>query len=334
VGILTGIKGGLGIGLQAAKGTAASSITYFQTTSINVNPDQQSQAIPPEIGGQLFEYGTYKAGVMIGGDFAVNLRPGTVGWLLTAFAGTATATSIGGGGYTHSILENQADSANLPYITLVKNVAGSWADEYTDCRIDTMRLDIPAAGIATASFGVAGIGYSQIAVPSMTMDATPPFETCVGSVLLTDAAGGVTQSKMSRVSFDFSNNINRGIHDIGSYVLEDIPVIRKTCRITVEHYLSSSQWFNQVYGYGTTSWDPRVMQTQMDITSKTAKDIVGTTQGRLRLVIPQLDYMTYPVPIQGTDVVRVTMTADLTYNPGDMPFWFELDDNNASYPFS
>jgi hypothetical protein len=89
----TAIIGNLGVGKQSVKGTAASSFTYLPATSINVNTQQQTQALPPEIGGTYFLRGAYKSNAAVAGDVSMILRPDGTGYLLDMLCGNHTTVT-------------------------------------------------------------------------------------------------------------------------------------------------------------------------------------------------------------------------------------------------
>lgn len=322
------MKGSFGIGLQAAAGAAAASIQYIQASNVSLNPEQAATSLGPEVGGGMWSAESYKTGVQVNGDVTVNARANTIGYLLRAFAGSASSNGVSDH-YAHSFFEAN-DVAFIPWLTLVRNVSDVWTEQYVDCRVDTMRLDIPAAGIVTATFGFVGKTPSEIANPTETWDDSPLFETCSGYVKF----GGSSTNKVTRLTLDFSNNLTRDEQIIGSYYLEDISMVRRTCRVTVDTFLTNADWYRQVYNNGTSAWDPEVYSAELDVKINTAKHVVGTTHGSLRFVIPNIDYLVFPVALAGNDIIRVSMSAELTLAANALPFYIELVNNQTSYALS
>lgn len=330
------IKGTFGIGVQAVKGTAAGTINYLPAENIGVTVDQQAQAIPPEVGGKLFPLASYKGGYMIAGDVAINPRPESLGWLLLAYSGSATSANVSGSVYRSSFFENQTDKAAIPYLTLVKNVGGVWCDKYTDCRLDTLRVDVSAAGLLKLNAGFVGISVASMTVPAApSVDLGPVFQTSQGYLHFTDIGTSTIHAKATRVTLELSNNISRQEHNIGAYTLDDVALIRRTARVTFEAYLESAVWYNAFYNGGTTAWDPTLVSAQLEIDIQTGPFVSGSTRGEVRIVIPQVDYYTYPVSLAGNDLIKVTGTAEVTLSTGaSQPFYFELTNTTASYPAS
>lgn len=315
---ISSVKGSFGIGLQTTKGTAAASINYLQATAVNIQPDQGSAALGPEVGGAMWSRESYKTGVAVFGDVSFVPRANTLGWLLRAFAGTATAAGSEGV-YNHTFKE-ATDVSSIPYCTLVKNVSDVWAEQYKDCRVDSLRLDLAAAGVMTAAMGFVGITPSEVAVPSETWDDSPIFECNTGQV----AFAGATTNKVTRLSLDFANNLTRDERVVGSYYLNDMTLIRRACRITCDTFLTDATWYRDIYNNGTSAWDPTIKSVELDAYVDSAKHFTGTTHARFRVVIPNMDYLVMPVALVGNDVIRCTMTAELTLSGSSLPFYMEL----------
>jgi len=330
---VSAIQGSFGVGLQQTPGTAAATINYIPAATVNLNMDQMAQSLPQEIGGAMWSRQSYKTGVQVGGDVTFNVRANSIGWLLRAFSGSATAAAPANGVTRHTFIEN-ADLDFIPWVTINKNVTDLWAEQYVDCRVDTFRLDVPAAGIVTGTFGFVGRTTNEIEVPTETFDDTPLFETCTGRVVV----GGVSTYKTTRVAIDFSNNLSRDERIIGNYFLDDITVVRRSARITVDTYLKDPTWYRQVYRNGGSTlgaaFDPAVYSAELDLEIQTAQHVVGTEHGKIRLVIPNMDFLTFPVSLSGNDFVRVTMTAELTISGTNPPFYLDLTNTQANYNLS
>lgn len=324
-------KGSFGIGLQTNRGTAAGTINYIKASSVNVNMDQQANPLGAEVGGSMWASGSFKTGVSVGGDAAFNVRADSIGWLLKAFSGSASASGPAAGVYSHSFFEND-DPGFIPYVTLVKNISDMWTEQFVDCRVDTLRLDVPAAGIVTATVGFVGIMPKQIDNPVEVFDNSPLFETCVGEVSFNNDS----TFKTTRVSFDFSNNLSRDERIVGSYYLDDVTMVRRTCRITCDTFLKDPTWYRQVYRFGDSAngaaFNPRVFSAALDVVIETARPVAGTATGKIRIHIPNMDYLAFPVSLAGNDILRVSLSAEVTITGSDRAFFIEVDNGLASYP--
>lgn len=322
---VTAIKGSFGLGIQTTEEVAAASIQYIQAGNVGLNPEQRNNMVPPEIGGKLWSTGSYKAGTSVLGDVQINARANTLGWLLKAFAGSATAATVGEVS-RHTFFE--PTSQDVPWLTLIKNVSDMFADKYLDCKVDTVRVDIPTGGIVSVTAGFVGKKVEDFAVPTETWDYSPLFETCVGTVLVGGAPG-----KYNRASFEFSNNLTRDEQIIGSYFLDGVTIMRKSCRISLDVFIRDATLYRQVYNYGTSNWDPRVYQTSVDIAIRSAKPVTGSTVAEFRVVIPQMEMQVMPLGLAGNDIIRSTLTGEISVAE-DVPFYWTLDNNVADYPAS
>jgi hypothetical protein len=50
-----------------------------------------------------------------------------------------------------------------------------------------------------------------------------------------------------------------------------------------------------------------------------------------RLVIPNLDYLVMPIQLQGNDIIRVNVSAELTLVGGGTAFYVEMINNQSNY---
>lgn len=330
---ISATAGSFGIGIQTTKGTPAATINYIKAINIGFQPEQAAQSVPPEVGGTMWPSGSFKTGVTLGGDVTVYGRTRSLGWLLRAFAGTATsAAGAEASTYSHTFRE-ATNQSFLPWCTVTKNVSDIWAERYTDCRVSALSLDIPAAGLMTATFSVAGITPDEISVPTESyVDDDYLFVGCVGSVKF----DGTGTYKATRVRIDFANNITNDERVVGSYYLDDLTMMSRSARITCDTFLTTADWYRATYNNAGTTWDPAVVSAELDLTINSAEAAVsgGTAKGEFRLVIPNIDYLAYPVPLAGGDLVRTTLTAELTVPGNEIPFYMQLLNGQSAYALS
>lgn len=331
MGITAG-KGSFGIGLQEVKGTSATSFAYIPALNIGLQPEQRAQALPPEVGGGLWSLGSYKTGVIVTGDATFNARANSIGWLLRAFAGTATSAADGESGlYNHMIQPVPTDESSVPWCTVTKNISDVWTERYTDVRVDTLRLDIPAQGLVTVAASFVGCEPDTVANPTETYDTSPTLVTCTGYVQI----GPSRSKKVTRFAMDFSNGLSRDEAIVGSYFLDDVTVMSRTCQVSVDTFLTTADWYNQVYNNGGSTWDPTIYSASLDIEIEGGvAQTGGTKNAKMRIFVPQVDYLTFPIAMAGGDLIRVTMTASLSLNGTDPAFWISLLNNQANYNLS
>lgn len=325
---ITATSGKFGIGIQTTANTAAATKQYIQATNVGIQPEQQAQPVPPEVGGTMWSAGAYKSGVSALGDVAMTARANTLGWILKSFAGRCvSAAGTDSGTFDHTI--DEAPDHQIPWVTCVKDVGGLFADEYVDCKIDTLRLDIPAAGILSVSAGIVGRKVANLAIPTATWDYSPIFESAVATLDI----DGVTDAKISRMTLEFSNNLTRDERSIGSYFLDGVTIVRKTCRVSMDINIYDSVLYRQVYNNGTADWSPSIHTADMTLTLNTTKPVVTTFTGSLEITLPQVEYLTMPLPMSGQDIIRATLTAEVSVgsNPA---FGFLLHNSHTAYAAS
>lgn len=323
---ISGTKGSLGIGLQRTKGNPAATIYHAPARVIGVGMTQNARTLGGEVSGKMWSHKSWKSGVSIDGDFEFTPRANTLGYLLRAFAGTASAVSVGDGAYRHTFQE-ATDTSHLPWVTLVKNISDVWAEQYLDTRVGSLRLDIPAAGVMTAAIDFAGCTPSETTVPTETWDDSPIFETTIGHVNL-----GGTSVGLNRVQLEFVNELTRDEQPVGSYYRDDLTLLRRSCRVMCDVTISDATIYRQVYNDGTVNWSPAVYSAELEVQLESSKYVVGSTRAKLRIVIPNVDFLTKPIvlnPAQGT--IRATLTAELTLSGSSLPFYIELTNSTEKY---
>src|SRR5438445_10402562 len=96
----TALTGAIGFARQSAKDIAAATgFLYMPSTSVSLEPQQNAQTLPPEIGGDYFPRGSYKSSVSGNGTVGFLVRPRSIGHLLNMLTGSdtvLTATPVAG----------------------------------------------------------------------------------------------------------------------------------------------------------------------------------------------------------------------------------------------
>lgn len=163
-----------GFGLQAAKvgkdGTFDDSgISFYKlrTPRVSVGTIQDQQVFPPEIGGALTPNGAYKQMMFFGGDFDVIPRLETsIGVLLKAAMGDVTTTTDADydgtaiTGLNSHLFKFASDGFTLPYLAVRRLIPADTGSAHGetgfDCRVNSLRLTIPAMGKLAARAVVVG----------------------------------------------------------------------------------------------------------------------------------------------------------------------------------
>ena len=338
------IIGVFGLARQSAKDSIPSSYTYIPATSIGLNMNQNAQTLPPEIGGSHFLRGAYKSAVMGSGDVGLIIRPNSVGNLLLAYAGVDNVTPVSGqaGAYSHVFTPfAPAAGVDLPWFTLQKDVSKLYAEQYLNGKCRSLRIDIPKGSIATCQSSWLATTPSAIStITSPTLDSTQPFQTTQATVALTQEGSGSNISAnsivMERFSMTMTNTISEDETSVGSFFLADITLLQRALTVDMDLVIRDSALYQAVYLNGGSipgSWSPTIYRGTLTLVLNSSQLVGTTTQPyQLTLAFPGLDFLMIPISLQGADLVRATLSTQVTLGPsGTDTFQFTLINGVASY---
>ena len=349
----TSLVGAFGLGRQASKDTLASTITYLPATSIGLNINQNAQTLPPEVGGDYFLRGSYKSSVMGGGDVAAVARPNSLGNFFYALAGQDTVTPVPAqsGAYSHSFTPfTPSPGVDLPLYTLIKDVAkiqnvgatAALAEQYLNAKMSSFRLDVPKSSIATVQSSWVATTPSTVTVASLgaeTMDSTPQFQTCNGTIAFIQEGGSTISAnslKVERLAFNYANNVSQDEFSVGNYYLEDITLLQRTVTVDMDFVVRDTALYQAVYMNAGTipgAWSPQIYRGALTLTLNSTVNVPTTTQPyQLVLTFPGLDFMMLPIQLSGADLVRATLSTQVTLgSSGADRFAVTLVNGVASY---
>lgn len=340
----TSLIGALGMGRQGSKDNVASSFTYMPTTNISLNLQQNSQTLPAEIGGSYFLRGSYKGSVSGTGDISAVVRPNSLGQLLMALSGVDTVTGVPGqsGAYQH-VFTPFAPSAgvDLPWYTLQKDVVRFCTEQYLNAKLGSLRLDIPKNGIATCqATWFATTPSIEDTIGAQTFDSTPQFQTAVGSVSFTQEGSGSNISansiKFERISVTNTNNLSQDEFSVGSFYADDVTLLQRTLDVSLDTVVRDTDLYQAVYANGNavpSSWEPTIYRGSLTVILTSTANVPTTTQPyQLTLYYPGLDFLMMPINLAGADLVRATLSTQVTLGPsGGDTYQYTLINGVASY---
>lgn len=337
----TALVGAFGMGLQSAKGTVAPSITYFPVETAGVVVQQNSQVLPPEIGGSYLPRLSYKAGASASGSVSFNVRPDSFGHLLFALCGQSTDTAVPAqsGAYQHVMTPFAPSVSNdLPWYTLVTDVAKLYADQVIDSRLSSLQLSVPKAGVVTSSASFFGLTPSEIAVPGTeVVDTGPVFQSCVATVDLVDEVGQTTISANSitpdQVQMTFNSSLAQDEQVVGSYYPVDATLLQRTVDISYDITVRDAALVRAVYrNGGTSAWSPTMYRGHLTLTLNSPTVIGATTQAyQLVIDIPGMDFLMMPISMSGAQLIRANLSGQVTLGSAGDQFTFTLINSVASY---
>lgn len=341
---LTSIAGGVGFGHQSGFGSLPSSTLWMPATAVNLNMNQNSQTLPAEVGGDYFLRGSYKSGVMGAGDVSSVARPNSLGHLLLMLCGVDAVTNPTSGVYQHTFTPFLAGSGNnLPWYTVYKDVAGLYAEQYLNTRLRSLKIDVPKSSIMMASSSFISATPSKITSASLgakTFDTAPQFQTCIASVSLTPEGSGSNISansiKAERFSLNYDNNLTSDETSVGNYYLDDITLLQRTVTADMDFIIRDSALIDAVYTNATAApaaWSPLIYRGSLSLTMTSTSNIPGTTTPYSCVFnFPGLDFLMMPVALQGAELIRASLSTQVTLGPsGSDRFSAVLTNGVASY---
>src|SRR5258708_3806147 len=214
--------GAVGVGRQASKDTPASTMFFLPATSVGLNYNQNVQTLPPEVGGDYFLRGSYKASAMGSGDVGLVVRPNGFGNLLYMLAGVDTVQGVSGqpGAYQHVFTPFlPAAGVDLPWFTALKDASKLHGEQYLNTKMASLNVDIAKSSIVSSQASLIATTPSTVAISGSqvngfteSMDTSPQFQTALATVSLAaeSPSPAVTfQSKVERFSLSYSNNISQ-----------------------------------------------------------------------------------------------------------------------------
>ena len=342
----TAIIGAFGVGKQSAKDTMTTTTVYSPALSVGLNYAQNAQTIPAEIGGSYFLRGSYKPSISGGGDNSQEIRPNSFTYLAWALCGQDTVTAVAGqsGAYQHVFTPFvPAAGVDLPWLTLYKDISKLAAEQYLNSKMQSLKVSIPKSALATCQHSWISTTPSTIAIaglPTETFDSTPVFQTAVASYNLTQEGGSVLSvqaNKTEGVNIQFGNNLSNDEFSVGNLFMEDITLLQKTAMVNIDTVVRDTAMYQAVYLNGGSipnSWSPTIYRGTVSLTLNSSTNIPGTTQPySLNFTFPGLNFLAYPISLQGSDLVRASLATQVTLGPsgGDTYSITLINGVSASY---
>ncbi len=338
------IIGSLGFAHQTVKGTANTAYSYLPATSIGLNADQQAQALPLEVSGTYFPRLSYKSGVTVAGDASVILRPDSFGNILLMLCGQDSVTPVPAqsGAFSHVMTPFAPGVSNdLPWYTMLKNVATNWAEQYVDCRCAGVRMDITKQSVANVQASFFGLTPSEVPVPAYPpspLDSGPAFQTCQTSVTLNTETGNVQISPQTnlveRVSLAFGSRLAQDEYVVGGFVPVDATLLSRSVQVSYDLVIRDAALRRAIYqNGGTSAWSPTIYRGHLHLTLASNALIAATTQPyQLDIDLPGIDFLMMPITMTGGELIRASLSANVSLGPsGGDTFTFTLVNATASY---
>lgn len=296
---------------QAVKGTwldpgavAPNQGVFLRTKSGSMSGTRDLMVPDPEIGGNRDISDALLGPIKFTGTFDFYARMEALATLMKGVLGSAADSGSASLGYTHTI--NTANS--LPWLSMEENVAGGYMIfKYTDVKVNTLHLEVDAAGYLMGTMGL--IGLTQ-ATTAGTSAGNQRWDT---SPLLVGPQVTVTYNAVSLPAKTFSMDINNNIEDsdfrLGSLFLGDAQEKRREITLGIGvRPQDSSLWKQAVWGTsGATAPGGITTKQQVVVTITSYEDIPGANAGVkyvTTITIPKAVIKPVEVSPSGDDVLE------------------------------
>lgn len=325
-----------------------------KAASGDIQPIERQQSLLPSIGGSLYPDGTYKSGVHVQGAMALEPRlQSSIGYLLYAALGASAATaSAGAVSYITRLSVNDSNQSVLPWVTVRRytpDTAGTAGDTeyFVDCKVNTMRITIPADGVMGMEFDF--IGRRPVATLATETSTGTAYENPVGVALsavssisttfdIISALGANTYSTPDGIQFTGAeitqvNGLTGPKEEsiIGSRNMDDVTSLARATIFRLGYKWKDPALYNRMM-YAAASgtlldWNPIVQTGAIAVTAATAANI-GSPYTHPYKAIMQTQSLTWsmaaprllPGRILQTELIAVVKeTLD-----GTSPFYIDL----------
>lgn len=309
---LSSLKGAVGVGIQSARGTPATTLNYFPTLNANVTGEQMAQNLPPEVGGTYFSRGAYKAGLRSRGEVALLPRPNSIGWLLAGLFNREVVTADATSGLNDHVF-TVGDSLAYPnkWLTVRRMVNNAYGEQMEDARIGGFRVEIAAANVVQTSVQLIGGQHGEIVGADVYAPDEPVFITCNANV-----TEGGAPFIVDRIAIDMGAQLTDNEFRVGSYFLDDITLLQRQVTIQADVRIKSRDLFAKVYRNGGVApvgpalggWSPTLYRSAVVLEMSTSE----IKPQILRIELPGVDFLTMPVQMSGAELIRAQLTASVT----------------------
>jgi hypothetical protein len=274
----------LGIAKQSAKGTPVTTDANFKYMLFRegaVAPNNVVIPLDMEIGGGAMPRGVVKVGVTSGGALSVIPRPDTLGIALRAALGACAAPAVGMGDdidvYDH-VFTLGTDQFVQPYYTLRSSPGGMWGEQFQDCKMNSLVLNMRAARFLEAVYSFQGGLPTPVSTATWgattRIDGGPQFLTPIGAIEIPDA----TAWKVLSASLMITNAMP--LDDqwvIGSYVPDDMELVQRAIILQMRVKVSDNGTLYKKMAYdkaGGAAWAANILK-EGDIDIHVSSDVVA-----------------------------------------------------------
>lgn len=337
-------RGHIAFALQSAKiGDGAytpGSYTWqrHKALAASLGMNELVDALPPEVGGNLFVNTTYKNGVFVGGNASLAARlQGSIGHLLYAAAGAKSITaSAGVTSYITKFYADPTDESKLPWLTMRRYIPGTTAgvgisEYYVDCRVNTLTMNIPTVGPMSTDFTFLGRKPTNVdgedASGTTFEDGSSLARSCVGLIELpgfsiATASDGAFTGGQIIISNGMSSPQQEMI--IGSYYPDDFIPLTRAAAIRLVYKWKDASLYKKIYNNGTAGdWSPTIQTSSARISVASANAVGSgfTNPYKLQFYAPYVDWSMSAPTLTSGNLLQVEMTGIVKSTISAAPTW-------------
>lgn len=244
---------------------------------------QQMQAnLPPENGGVIVATGTYKFGAFVGSEIDIIPRiEDNFGWLLEATLGAVT--SVTGARYTasgfvsdvtgvnsHLFHFDPVDSSAQPWLAVRRTIPNSdgtnLGEVGWDCKVGSLRVNVPAGGLMNARMGIVGRAFKQESPAAWTYAEAFEDSKSIPQGMRGSLKVGPTALPITGLSIEIMNGLSTPQQEmiIGSFNPDDFVALYRGCTLRAVYKWANPDLYQQILmgGAGNFNWDSSPFITQ------------------------------------------------------------------------
>lgn len=325
------------LGPQTARGIAATA-TYnpMKANMVNVGGQQLTTNVGQLVGGNFMPGDSVKTAAFSGGSLVMPPPlDDYIGWLLYAFAGSASSVDNGDGTYTHYFPEGADSTAPTKYLTGRRSVPGAavmyeqmidlvparMMFGFTPGEFTTLRSDLigrtPSNPDGGAWSFTGAKGQSSIPIG------------CSGTFELPD---GTAVETSSAVQLDLQNIIPniQDVLTLGSYYPFDFPVLGRNITVSFQHLWETKTLYESMY-YTGGSWNLDLYNTDLDFEVESNGYITGALPYKLKFYGQNVQWQCQPLELRGGDLVRLQMVGTVAAADSGHDWYLALTNGTSSY---
>lgn len=230
------------VGVQSGKGVPATSFTQLYAKDYGLSPEASNTKSEALNGSRFFSGKSFLSKLSVGGDIPMEYSADVLLFLLEN-GGFGEKTDSGGD------LTLKTSVSCDKWLTVVCDYVGEGAYEIvTDCKLNTLNLDLNTESFVEGSINVIGCDISFVDTGSFSGTVVQPSEEqliCLDSTITN--AGSDISPKLSNAKLTLNNNL-QGVASINS--VYNVDIIEETAETTMD--ITYNRFDKAIYKDGLT----------------------------------------------------------------------------------